>query len=196
MSPGAYAYAALEEAGLALWLFAFEVFVGAVGGYAAAGRAIEHADLHEIRLVNFLDGVFFLAEGGGQGAQADGTTGIFVEQGDHEVAVDFVEAVFIDAEHVQRFAGDFASDAAAGANFGEITRAAKKAIGDARRSTAASGDFFSAGIIHLNVQNFGGAVEDDEQIFRLVKIEAVHDAEARTKWRGDQSGAGGGADRV
>ncbi len=170
----------LEEARLALWLFAVEVFVRAGGGDAAAGRTIEHADLHEIGFVYFLDGVFFLAQGGGQSAQADGTTGIFIEQGDHEVAIDFVEAVFIDAEHVQGFAGDLARDAAAGANFSEITRASKKAIGDARRSTAAPGDFFSPGIVHLNVQNFGGTVEDDEQIFRFVKIEAMHNAEART----------------
>lgn len=184
----------LEEAGLALRLFAVEVFVGAVGGYAATGRAIEHADLHEVGLVDFLDGVFFLAEGSGQGAQTDGTTGIFIEQGDHEVAVDFVEAVFIDAEHVQGFTGNFTSDATACPNFGEITRPSKKTIGNARRSTAASGDFFSAGIVHLNIQNFCGAVEDDEQIFRLVKIEAMHNAEARTKRRGYESGARGGAD--
>jgi hypothetical protein len=194
VSPGSYAYVVLEEPRLALWLFAVEVFIGAVGGYAATGRAIEHADLHEIGLVHFLDGIFFLAEGSGQGAQTDGTTSIFIEQGDHEVAVDFVEAVFIDAEHVQGFTGDFAGDAATCAHFGEITRASKKAIGDARRSTAASGDFFSTSIVHLNVQNFGGAVEDDEQIFRFVKIEAMHNAEARTKRRGDESGTGGGAD--
>jgi hypothetical protein len=175
---------------LALWLFAVEVLVGAVGGHAATGRAIEHADLHEVGLVDFFDGVFFLAQRGGERAQAYGTTGILVQQSDHQVAVDFIEAVFIDAEHVQGFSSDFAGDAAAGANLGEITRAPKKAIGDARRSTAASGDFFSAGIVHLNVQNFGGAVEDDEQILRLVKIEAMHNAEARTKRRGDESRTG------
>ena len=150
--------------------------------------------MHEIGLVHFLDGVFFFAEGSGQSAQPDGSTGIFIEQGDHEIAVDFVEAVFIDAEHVQGFTGDFAGDAATGANFGEITGATKKAIGDARRATAASGDFFSTSIVHLDVQNFGGAVEDDEQIFRFVEIETMDDAEARAKRRGDESGAGGGAD--
>ena len=33
------------------------------------------------------------------------------------------------------------------------------------------------------------------KIFRLVEIEAMDDAETRTKWRGDQSRAGGGADQ-
>src|SRR5215472_12676748 len=36
-------------------------------------------------------------------------------------------------------------------------------------------------------------MDDDEQIFRLVKIEAMHDAESRTQWSGDQSSARRGA---
>ena len=150
--------------------------------------------MHEIGLVHFLDGVFFFAEGGGERAEADRPAGIFIEQRDHEVAVDFVEAVFIDAEHVQRFLSDFAGDAAGGADFGKIAGAAQKAIGDARRAAATAGDFFGAGIVHLDIQNFGGAVEDDEQIFRLVEIEAMDDAEAGAQRRGDESGARGGAD--
>src|SRR6266404_1791123 len=51
----------LEEAGLTARLFAIEVFVGVRGCYAAAGGAVDHADLHEVGLVHFLDGVFFFA---------------------------------------------------------------------------------------------------------------------------------------
>jgi len=56
---------ALEEAGLAAGWFALKVFVGARSGYAAARGAIEHANLHEVGLVHFFDGIFFFAEGGG-----------------------------------------------------------------------------------------------------------------------------------
>src|SRR5258707_195279 len=38
-------------------------------------------------------------------------------------------------------------------------------------------------------------MKDDQQILRLIKIEAMDDAEARTERRGDQSGAGGGTDQ-
>jgi hypothetical protein len=51
----------LEQAGLAAGGFAVEVFVGAGRGYAAAGGAVDHADLHEVGLVHFFDGVFFFA---------------------------------------------------------------------------------------------------------------------------------------
>src|SRR5229473_3557624 len=79
-----------EEAGLAAGGFAVEVFVGAGSGDAAAGGAVDETDLHEVRLVDFFDGVFFFAEGGGEGAHADGSAAVFVKQGEHEVAVDFV----------------------------------------------------------------------------------------------------------
>src|SRR6266852_2061974 len=110
----------------------------------AAGGAVDHADLHEVRLVDFFDGVFFFAEGGGKRADADGAAAVFVEQGEHEVAVDFVEAAFIDAEHGQGFLRDGARDAAGGAHFREIAGAAQQTIGDARRSAAAARDFFGA----------------------------------------------------
>ncbi len=114
--------------------FAIEVFVGAGGGHAAAGGAVDEADLHEVGLVHFFDGVFFFAEGGGEGADADGAATVFVDEGEHEVTVDLVEATFVDAEHGEGFLGDGAGDAAGGAHFGEIAGAAQQAIGDARRS--------------------------------------------------------------
>ena len=189
-----YSRKKLEQAGLAAGEFAAKVLVGAGSGNAATRGAIEHAHLHEIGLVHFLDGVFFFAESGGEGAETDGPAGIFIEESNHQIAVDLVEAVLIDAEHVERLQGDFAGDAAASADFGEVTGAAKKAVGDARRAAAASGDFFGAGVVHLDVQNFRGAVEDDEEIPGLVEIEAMDNAKAGAKRRGDKPGASGGAD--
>src|SRR5260221_5259653 len=38
-------------------------------------------------------------------------------------------------------------------------------------------------------------MKDDQQILRLIKIEAMDDAETRTERSGDQTGASGGADK-
>src|SRR5216684_584513 len=184
-----------EEAGLAAGNYAVEIFVSARSSDAAAGGAVDHADLHEVRLVDFFDGVFFFAEGGGKRADADGAAAVFVEQGEHEVAVDFVEAAFVDAEHGESFLRDGAGDAAGGAHFSKIAGAAQQAVGDARRSAAAAGNFFGAAFVHFDSENFRGAMQDDQQILGLVKIEAMHDAEARAKRGGDESGAGGSADQ-
>ena len=169
--------------------------VGAGSGDASARGAIEHADLHQIRLVHFFDGIFFFAENGSESAEADGTTAIFIQQGNHQIAIDFIEAVLIDAEHLEGILGDLAGDTAVGAYFREVAGASQQAIGDPRCAAATSGNFFSTALIQLNIQDFGGAIENDEEIFGLVKIESVNDAEAGAKGRGDEPGASGGANQ-
>src|SRR5260370_25002678 len=57
-----------EKTGLAAGNFAVEIFVSARSSDAAAGGAVDHADLHEVRLRGFLRGVLFFASGGGQPA--------------------------------------------------------------------------------------------------------------------------------
>src|SRR5271165_5881247 len=110
----------LKQARLAPGKFASEIFVGARGGHAATRSAVEHADLHQIRFVHFFNGVFFFAEGGGERAEAHRAPAIFVDQRDHQVAVDFVEAVLIDADHAQGILCDFFGYTAGGANFREV----------------------------------------------------------------------------
>src|SRR5271165_265544 len=109
-----------KQARLAPGKFASEIFVGARGGHAATRSAVEHADLHQIRFVHFFNGVFFFAEGGGERAEAHRAPAIFVDQRDHQVAVDFVEAVLIDADHAQGILCDFFGYTAGGANFREV----------------------------------------------------------------------------
>ena len=52
----------LKQAMLLAGGFETEVFVGEGSGDAAALGAVEQAELHQVRLVDFLDGVFFFAE--------------------------------------------------------------------------------------------------------------------------------------
>ncbi len=81
--------------------FDAEMFVRESGGDAPALRAVEQTKLHQVRFVNFLDGVFFFAKRGGDGVQSDGPAGIFFDDGHHQVAIHFVEAVLVHAEHLQ-----------------------------------------------------------------------------------------------
>ncbi len=184
-----------KKAGLALGKIPVEILIGAGSGHATAGSAVEHADLHEIGLVHFLDSVFILAEGSGERAETNGAAIVFVEKRKKEIAVDLVEAVFIYAEHAQRILSDFAGDASGSADFGEIACAAEQAIGYTWRAAATAGDFLGAGFIHLNIQDFRGAAKNDEQVFGRIEIEAMNDAKAGAQGRSNESGAGGGADK-
>src|SRR5207302_8541761 len=143
----------LEQARLAPGRFAAKIFVRAWSGHAPARRAVDHADLHEIGLVHFFDGVFLFGERRGKRAEANRAAAVLVEQRQHQVAVHFVEAIFIHAEHLQRFLGHGARDAACGAHFREVARTAQQPVGDTRRAPAAARDFFSAAFVDLYAQD-------------------------------------------
>src|SRR4029077_7196092 len=72
--------------------------------------------------------------------------------------------------------------------------ATKQTIGDTRCSTAAAGDFLGSAFVHLNGKNLCGTVKNDEEIFRLIKIEAMDDTKARPQRSGDEPCASCGAD--
>jgi len=105
---------------------------------------------------------------------------LFVEQRDHEVTVDLVEAAFVDSEHGERFLRDAARDAASGADFREISCARKSRL--AMRGVPRNGGrFLRRRLRPFQWKEFCGAVKDDEQVFRLVKFEAVDDAQSRER---------------
>jgi hypothetical protein len=112
------------QARLAAWNFAAKIFVGARSSHAAARRAVDHADLHQVGLVYFFDGVFFFRERRRERSEPDRAAAVFVEQRQHQVAIHLVEAAFIHAEHFERFLSDRARDAPCRAHFGEVARAA------------------------------------------------------------------------
>ena len=58
----------------------------------------------------------------------------------------------------------------------------------------AAGDFQGAGLVDGHAENFRRALHDELQIVMRVELQPQHDAEARAQGRGEQSGAGRGAD--
>ena len=87
-----------------------EVFVGEAGGDAAAGGAVEEADLDEEGFVDLFEGVLLLGEGGGEGVEADWAAVVLLYDGAQEAAVELVEAVGIDLEQRESGLGGGAVD--------------------------------------------------------------------------------------
>src|SRR5882672_289729 len=83
----------LKQAVLLAGRFDPEMLISKSGSDAAALCAVEQAELHQVRLVDFLDGVFFFAEGSRNCIEPDRPAGIFLQDGEHQVAVHFVEAM-------------------------------------------------------------------------------------------------------
>src|ERR1043165_7777856 len=72
--------AELKEARLAARQFPLEILVSVRSGDAAARGTINHADLHQVRLVHLFDGVFLFGKRGGERAEANRAARIFIKQ--------------------------------------------------------------------------------------------------------------------
>ena len=173
----------LEEAVLPFRRLETEVLVGELGRDSPPRSAVEESDLHEKRFVDFLDGVGFFGECGGQGVHADRSALILLDDGHQQTAIDLIEAVLIDLQHLKGCLSRRAIDVSGAADLSVIADAAEKAVGDARCSSTTSGDLESSIVVDADVENLRGAVEDDLEILVRVELEAKDESETGAQRR-------------
>src|SRR5256885_14324785 len=79
-----------------VWLAAIadaKMCIGQAGGDASSGSAVEKANLDEERLVDFFQRVRFFRQSGSQRVQAYWAASVFLNNREHQTAVNFIEAV-------------------------------------------------------------------------------------------------------
>ena len=184
----------LEERGLGGGWFEAEDFVGAGEGDATLLGALEVAFEDEVGFVDFFEGTWFFADGGGEGVESCGAAFKFSGEGLEESFIHFVEAVLIDLEHFESGDGGGGGGDALGASECVVANPAEEIIGDAWGATAAAGDFGGGGLLELDIEEGGGAADDGGEVFGGIVVESVGDAEAGAEWGAEESGAGGGSD--
>lgn len=170
------------------------MLVGEAGCDAAARRAIEEAVLDEEWLVDFLEGVLFFGEGGGEGVQTDRASVVFFDDGHKQAAVELVEAVGVHFEHFESVFGGGAVDFAGASDLGVVADATQEAVGDARGSAGAHGDLGGSVLIDGDVDDVSGALNDISQVVVRIELKAQKDSETGAERRGQQAGARGGGD--
>ena len=168
--------------------------VGQRSRHPPARRAIQEAALDQEWLVDLLDGLHFLADGGGNGVQSHRPAAVFFDDGQKQLAVHLVEPKLIDLPHVERLAGDRGGDAAVGPDLGVIADPPQQPVDNPRGAAAALRDLGRALRVHFHLEDRARALGDGGQVFRRVVIEVQDDAEAGSQGAADQAGARGGPD--
>ena len=102
---------------------AAEVVVGKAGGHAATWRALDEAFHDEERLIDLLNGTCVLADGGGDGAETNGTATELIDDGQKNLVIDFVKAILVDVQRLQGDAGDALVDAPGAFHLSEVAHA-------------------------------------------------------------------------
>src|SRR5207248_11118020 len=123
------------------------------------------------------DGIRLFRKSSSQRIHSDWATLKFFDDGQQQLAINVVETVLVDFEHLQRRLRSGLIDFAVPANLGIIAHAAQQTVRDAGCSTTTAGDFQGTGSVDSHVENFRGALDDDLQIFMSVELQAKHDAE-------------------
>src|ERR1035441_7663458 len=136
-----------------------KIFVRRIRGHPPARRAVQEAELNQIRLVDFFDGIGLLGNGRGNSVQPHRAAAVFFEDRQHDFLIDFVEAEAIHFQQVQRGLRHGLRDAAVGAHLRIVAHAAQQAIGDARRSPAAARQLFGGIVVDLHAAQAGGGAE-------------------------------------
>src|ERR1035441_2738486 len=77
-----------------------EMLIREMGRHSPARGAIEKANLNEERLGDFFDGVGLFGQRGCQLIQAHRAALVLLDDGQQQLAIDLVEAVAIDFEHL------------------------------------------------------------------------------------------------
>src|SRR5690606_38724703 len=116
-----------------------EMPVGELRGHPAARRALDVTLLDQVGLDHVLDGTAFLAHRRRQAVGADRTTVELLDDGQEQAAVHVVEAVAIDAEHVQGLPRHRLVHTTVSLHLAVIPYAAQQAIGDTRCTPGAPG---------------------------------------------------------
>src|SRR5581483_6212980 len=162
-----------------------EMLVGQLRRDAAARGAVQEADLHKKRFVDFFDRVGFFSEDGGKRVHADRAALIFLNDGEEEPAVNFVKALLVDFEHFQGGFGGRLIDFASAADLCVVTDPSQQTVRDSGSAPGTASDLPGAGIVNGYGENFCGTLDDNLQVFWSVELEAQNDAEPGAERSGD-----------
>ena len=124
---------------------------------------------------------------------ADRPAAELVDDDAEQPAIDLVEALLVDLEHLHGGAGDLDRDDAVGPHLRVVAHAMQQAVGDARRAARSPGDLGGRLGIDRRAEDARRAAHDLVDVGDGVEIEPVHDAEARAQRRREQPGARRGA---
>src|SRR5262245_22278396 len=163
--------------------------------HPAARRAVHEPLLDEVGLDDLLDGVARLRQRRRDGFDADRTAAEIDGDGAEISVVHGIKTAAVDLELEQGAVGKIAIDQSRPGDGSEIAQSAHQAAGNARRAARAPRHLAGPVLAHFNAEHPAAAAHDREQLVIAVDFEPDLNAEAVAQRRGEETGAGGGADQ-
>src|SRR5437762_2635691 len=172
-----------------------KVFVRRVVRAPPALRAADEPLLQQVRLNHVHERLDFFVERGGERVHPDGPAVVLPDDGEQEVAVEVVEALFVHTFERQRFARDAGGDGGNRFDLGVVANAAQEPVRDAGRAARAPGNFDGSGFVQRGGENLRRALDDFLQVLDGVEIQMIKKAEAIPQGAREAPGARRGAEK-
>src|ERR687891_1843210 len=113
-----------------------------VARHAAAGRrALDEADLQQVRLHHLDERVAIVVDRRGHRLDPDGATPVVVDDRQKEATIEPIEAAGVDTLQIERRARDALGDLPVRLHLRVVAHAPQQAVHDARGAARAAGDF-------------------------------------------------------
>src|SRR5215212_851097 len=161
--------------------------VSPVRGDPAPWGPLYEAALEQVRFVDVLHGVARLAEGHGDGADADRAAVELINDEPEVVPVGPVESELVHTLHVERSVGCLLVDLALTHDLGVVAHPLEEPVDDAWRAATAARKLASATFRYRNIEYARVAGHDLLQVLGSVVLEPLGDAEAVEQGLGKQS---------
>lgn len=171
------------------------MLVGPTGDTAPAGGAGEKTHLHQIGLIDVLEGNCLLIDGSRQGLQAHRAAAVVLNDAGEHPPVDGVQPQVVHLQCRERLVCHRTGNHTPGLHLGKVPHPAQHSVGDAGRATAAAGDLHCAVRLYGNVQQAGRPGDNLRQLLRCVELQAQGHAEAVPQGCGELPCPGGSADQ-
>ncbi len=164
------------------------------GNHPPARRALQEAELEQIRLVDVFDRVRLLAERDRERREADGPALELVRDRVEQIAVDALEADVVHFEQLEGLGRDVQRDLTAVTNLGDVSDAPEDPICHSRRAARPARDLYGSLVREVDAEDSGRAPHDRRELVLLVVAETERHAEAVAQRRREETGPGRRAD--
>ena len=154
-----------------------------------ARRALQEAELEQVRLVHVLDRVGLLAERDRERREPDRAAAELVRDRPQELAVDALEAGLVHLEELERLPRDRERDDARVADLRDVADAAQDAVRDARRAARPRRDLVGRAVLDLDSEDPRRARDDRGELGGLVVAEPERHPEAVAERRRQEARA-------
>src|SRR5579863_2084771 len=172
-----------------------KMLVSQLRRHPPAWGAVQETNLNQKRLVDFFNRIRLFCQCCRQRVHPNRATLIFFNNRQQQFSIDFVKAMTVHFQHLQRCLCRRQVDLPTASYLSVITHSSQQTVCNTRRPTRTAGNLKSARLIYFYAENVSGPFDNDPQILVGIELQPQHNSEPRPQRRREQPRSRGRTDK-